>query len=79
MFARFGESDTVSAQSLDVDFIERFAVAGPAEEVRERLAAIADVGISRLIVVPGSLDADPAAIEESNARFAEAVLPDLVG
>jgi hypothetical protein len=36
-------------------------------------------GIDRLIVVPGSLDADPAAVEESNRRFARDVLPELVG
>jgi hypothetical protein len=35
-------------------------------------------GIERLIVVPGSLDDDPAAVEESNRRFAADVLPALV-
>jgi hypothetical protein len=54
-------------------------VAGPAEEVRDGLTEIAELGIGRLIVVPGSLDADPAAIEESNARFAAHTLPSLLG
>jgi 5,10-methylenetetrahydromethanopterin reductase len=74
-----GKSATAYAQRLDVDFIERFAVAGPADEVRARLERIAAAGLTRLIVVPGSLDADPAAIEESNERFAADVLPQLLG
>jgi 5,10-methylenetetrahydromethanopterin reductase len=67
------------AQKLDAEFIARFAVAGTAGEVRERLLAIAELGIERLIVVPGSLDADPAAIEASNDRFASDVLPHVLG
>jgi 5,10-methylenetetrahydromethanopterin reductase len=62
----------------DGEFIDRFAVAGPADEVRQRLAEMGEAGIDRLIVVPGSLDADPAAMEESNQRFAADVLPALV-
>ena len=48
----------------DGEFIDRFAVAGPAEEVHQRLAEIGEAGIDRLIIVPGSLDADPAAMAE---------------
>ena len=43
----------------------------------ERLVALGSLGLERVIVVAGSLDADPALVEESNARFAEQVLPAL--
>lgn len=72
-----GQASAPQAQLLDAEFVDRFAVAGPAEHVRDRLAAIAAAGVDRLIVVPGSLDADPADVEESNRRFAEEVLPAL--
>jgi hypothetical protein len=68
------------SQNLNADVwidIDRFAVCGPADEVVERLAALGELGIERIIVVPGSLDADPAAVEELNQRFAEDVLPAL--
>jgi 5,10-methylenetetrahydromethanopterin reductase len=75
--SRHGQAAAPAAQRLDDEFIDRFAVAGPADEVGERLAALAKLGIERLIVVPGSLDADQATVEESNARFASEVLPGL--
>ena len=75
--SRHGQSSAPAARRLEDEFIDRFAVCGPAEEVVERLAAIGELGIERVIVVPGSLDADPAAVEASNERFADEVLPAL--
>ena len=75
--SRHGQSSAPAARRLEDDFIDRFAVCGPADEVLERLGALGELGIERVIVVPGSLDADPAAVEESNERFAEDVLPAL--
>ena len=72
-----GQSATAAARELSDEFIDRFAVCGPAGEVAERLRALADLGLERLIVVPGSLDADPEALEASNERFAAEVLPAL--
>ena len=72
-----GQSSAPAARRLEDEFIDGFAVCGQAEEVAERLAALGELGIERVIVVPGSLDADPAAVEESNQRFAEEVLPAL--
>jgi 5,10-methylenetetrahydromethanopterin reductase len=66
-----------AARRLGDDFVDRFAVAGPAAEVAERLAGLAELGIDRLIVVPGSVDADPDLVVETNAAFAAAVLPAL--
>ena len=75
--SRHGQSSAPAAQRLEDDFIDRFAVCGPANEVADRLAALGDLGIERVIVVPGSLDADPTVVEESNERFAADVLPAL--
>jgi 5,10-methylenetetrahydromethanopterin reductase len=75
--SRHGQSSAPAARRLRDEFIDRFAVCGPPDEVVERLAALGEVGLDRVIVVPGSLDADPAAVEESNQRFAEDVLPTL--
>ena len=56
---------------------EGFPEREKALEVAARLAGLAELGIERLIVVPGSLDADPEAVEEANARLAAEVLPAL--
>jgi 5,10-methylenetetrahydromethanopterin reductase len=76
---RHGDAAAPHAQELDRGFIDRFAVAGPADEVRDRLLEVRAVGIERLIIVPGSLDADPEALQKSNERFAAGVLPALLG
>jgi 5,10-methylenetetrahydromethanopterin reductase len=74
---RHGQASAGSARRLDDAFVDRFAVAGPAGYVGERLAQIQDCGIERLIVVPGSLDADPVAVDHSNQRLSLEVLPEL--
>jgi 5,10-methylenetetrahydromethanopterin reductase len=73
--ARHGASSAPAAARLEDDFIDRFAVVGPAAEVADRLRSLAELGLDRLIVVPGSLDADPALLERSNEAFASQVLP----
>jgi 5,10-methylenetetrahydromethanopterin reductase len=65
------------AASLDDDFIDRFALAGPPDRVLEQLAELARMGVNRLLMMPGTLNADPEAVAESNAMFAEEVLPEL--
>jgi 5,10-methylenetetrahydromethanopterin reductase len=77
--ARHGHADAPYARRLEDEFIDRFALVGPADEVLDRLAGLAALGIERLVVVPGSLDADPALVAESDARFAEEVLPRVRG
>lgn len=75
--ARHGKGSVPHALTLADEFIDRFALLGSAEAVAERLAEIAALGITRIVVVPGSLDADPGLFREGNARFAEDVLPRL--
>lgn len=66
-----------TSRRLEDDFIDRFAVVGPAEEVVGRVQELASLGLERIVVVPGSLDSDSALVEETNARFAREVLPRL--
>jgi 5,10-methylenetetrahydromethanopterin reductase len=75
--ARHGHAAAPHAQELEEGFIDRFALVGPADEVVARLAELSALGIERLVVVPGSIDADPALLAESDERFAEDVLPRL--
>ncbi len=73
--SRHGSSRAAAAQELSDEFIDRFAVCGPADEVIERLAGLREIGLDRVVVVPGSLDADPKVLAESDERFAVEVLP----
>jgi 5,10-methylenetetrahydromethanopterin reductase len=75
--SRHGQSEAPAARRLEDEFIDRFAVCGPADEVADRLAALGRLGLDRVIVVPGSLDAEPSEVEASNRRLGEEVLPAL--
>jgi 5,10-methylenetetrahydromethanopterin reductase len=73
-----GQAASAAARGLSDEFIDRFAVCGPAAEVAERLRGFAALGIERLIVVPGSLDADPSALAAADEAFDREVLPALL-
>jgi 5,10-methylenetetrahydromethanopterin reductase len=73
--SRHGHADAPHARALEDDFIDRFAVVGNVAEVARRLTEILELGIERVIVVPGSLDADPALDERSAERVAREVWP----
>jgi len=75
--SRHGQAAAAHARRLEDDFIDRFAVVGGPDEVAARLREIAGLGIERIIVVAGSLDADPALLARSNDLLADAVLPAL--
>ncbi len=75
--SKHGQASAVHAQELDDEFIDRFAVAGTANQVAHRLAAIGKLGIDRLVIVPCSLDTPADALERSNELFAAEVLPEL--
>jgi 5,10-methylenetetrahydromethanopterin reductase len=74
---RHGHAAAAHAQALEDDFIDRFAVVGDPAEVTERLREIEALGIERVVVVPGSLDADPRAMADADERFGAEVLPQL--
>ncbi len=74
-----GLSDAGHAALLPDDFLDRFAVVGDAETCAGRLRELLALGLERVVMVPGSRDADPALVAESNERFASEVLPALRG
>jgi 5,10-methylenetetrahydromethanopterin reductase len=65
------------AAALPDDFIDRFAVAGPSEHCIARLSELIEAGAERLVLVPGSRDADRGELVASIARLAADVLPAL--
>jgi 5,10-methylenetetrahydromethanopterin reductase len=77
--SRHGLSHAAHAAVLDDSFLTRFAVAGPPEECLARLRQLTALGLDRIVVVPGSRDADPARLARSDDRFARQVLPALRG
>ncbi len=75
--AGHGKSKSAAARDLSDEFIDRFGVCGSPDQVTEKLKELAALGLDRIVMVPGSLDADPSAVTESNRLFAEQVLPAL--
>ena len=75
--ARHGLSHAAHTAVLDESFMMRFAVAGSPEHCLARLRRLAALGLDRIVVVPGSRDADPARLARSNDLFAREVLPAL--
>lgn len=75
--ARHATQSAPQAVGLSADFIDRFAVVGSADEVVDRLRELEALGLDRVVVVAGSLGADPALVAASNDRFAADVLPRL--
>jgi 5,10-methylenetetrahydromethanopterin reductase len=72
-----GLSHAAHSTILTDDFLDRFAVVGTAEHCAERLQQLLSAGVERLIIVPGSRDADPRLVAESNDVFARDVIPTL--
>jgi 5,10-methylenetetrahydromethanopterin reductase len=75
--ARHGLSHAAHTAALDDAFVTRFAVVGSAERCLARLRQLIALGLDRIVVVPGSRDAEPARLARSNERFAREVLPAL--
>lgn len=73
--AQHASSAATHARDLPDDFIDRFAAIGPAGVVEKRLRELASAGVDRLVLVWGSRDADPKAVESSIKALSEEVLP----
>lgn len=65
------------AAALPDDFIDRFAVVGPSEHCISRLSELIEAGAERLVLVPGSRDADRSELVASITRLSTDVLPAL--
>ena len=68
--ARHGLSHAAHTAVLDDPFVARFAVVGSPERCLARLRQLIALGLDRIVVVPGSRDADPARLARSTERFA---------
>ena len=73
--AEHGLSSAAHASILDDDFLERFTIIGTPQHCRTRLAELIELGLDRIILVPGSRDSNPQQLEQSNQRIAAEVLP----
>jgi 5,10-methylenetetrahydromethanopterin reductase len=72
-----GSAGSSHAAAIPDEFLDRFAIAGPAEHCGTRLSEMLEAGADRLVMVPGSRDADPAAIFANLATLSTDVLPAL--
>lgn len=74
---RHGRADAAHAQAMSLEFIERFAVIGPAGHCIEKLTTLRDLGIDRVFVIGPRRDHFGAEANEAQRRFAQEVIPAL--
>src|SRR5439155_4634162 len=60
--------------ALADDFVDRFGIAGPSEQVAERLTNIVRLGLDHLVIVGHSRNTAPDVFAESSRRFGGEVL-----
>jgi 5,10-methylenetetrahydromethanopterin reductase len=75
--ADHARADSTHASTLTDEFLDAFAIAGPVDDCVARLSALMEVGLDRIVMVPGSRDADRAELMSSIGRISEEVLPRL--
>ena len=74
---RHGHPDAVHAQRLPLEFIERFAVIGPPERCIQRLRALIELGIRRIIIIGPRSEHFGVDAQTAMVRFAKEVMPAL--
>lgn len=77
--ANHGSVAAAHQASIPDEFVDRFGVVGPADDVARRLRDLADLGLDRLVVIGGSRDADPAELIAANQRLMAEVAPRVRG
>lgn len=75
--AEHGRSDAGHAASIPDEFIDCFAVVGPAERCVARLSELIEAGVERIVVVPGVHGPIIGDLAESMRAMATDVLPAL--
>lgn len=75
--AKHGRPDAAHAQALPLEFIQRFAIIGPAETCIERLEAIRALGIDRAVIIGPRPDHFGAEADTAQERLAKDVMPAL--
>jgi 5,10-methylenetetrahydromethanopterin reductase len=61
--------------ALDDDFVDRFGIVGPSEQVAQRLTELIGLGLDHVVVVGHSRNTPPEVFRESSRRFCEEVIP----
>jgi 5,10-methylenetetrahydromethanopterin reductase len=75
--AYHGSSQAPHARALPDAFLDGFAAIGDAARVTDRLRAIAETGVDRIVVIAGSLGVDMERIQRSVLAVSTEVLPKL--
>lgn len=74
---RHSRSGSPQTERITSEFASQFGVFGPASYCIDRLRAVVDLGIQRLVIVGPGRDVDPGAAATAETRFVEEVLPAL--
>ncbi|HEX4219900.1 MAG TPA: LLM class flavin-dependent oxidoreductase, partial [Acidimicrobiales bacterium] len=77
--AAHGLTTSDQADIVPDEFMQRFALVGAPDKLTDRLAALGEIGLDRVVVVPASRDADPTFVSESNERLAAEVMRAVAG
>jgi 5,10-methylenetetrahydromethanopterin reductase len=77
--ANHGSTAAAHQALLPDEFVDRFGVVGPSDEVARRLRELVDLGLDRLVVIGGSRDADPGELVAANQRLMAEVAPTVRG
>jgi 5,10-methylenetetrahydromethanopterin reductase len=72
--AGHGRAGSVQARLLSDDFVDRFAVVGSPQRCAERIRALGELGLHRLVFMVGSEDGSPAGHVAQQAMIADRVL-----
>lgn len=75
--ANHAKASSAQGASLSDAFIDSFAIAGPVPHCIDRLAELIELGLDRIVMVPGSRDADMIELLGSIGRLAAEVIPQL--
>jgi 5,10-methylenetetrahydromethanopterin reductase len=75
--AHHGSAQAPHARALPDAFIDGFAAVGDVPRVTERLSAIAETGVDRIVLIPGSLGVDLELVQRSAMALSTEVLPKL--
>ncbi len=75
--ARHGRADAAHAEALPLEFIQRFAVVGPADSCITKLNELRNLGIDRMFIIGPRADQFGEEAELAQARLASDVIPAL--
>jgi 5,10-methylenetetrahydromethanopterin reductase len=72
---RHTQAGTAQAEALTDDFVDTYAVVGPAGRCVERLQELFELGVDRIVAITGSSGVDADEVRAANRRFVDDVLP----